>query len=966
MLKVLKRSLCVILSMMVTIAALTVFPAQALNEDEYDTLRLKWRVTLNGGNTYDTSDTDIAARIAGITSTAQSYWSSMNKSAGRTNLWSDCGSLSSRSDNIATSYDRLRAMTLAYSTRGSALLGNTALKEDIIGALEWLYTNYYNETKTQYGNWFDWEIAIPLRLNDISILIYDDLSGTQVTNYMNAIEHFTPGPSMTAANRVYTSMVTVVRGIIAKDGTAIVSGRNGLSPTFDYVTGGDGFYTDGSFVQHSKHPYTGAYGLSMLELLSQALYILDGSAWDITDTDVQNVYKWVTDSYMPIIYKGALMDMTRGRAMSRYYSQDHVEGHRAIKTIYKMAESANPADAINFKRAIKYWLQQDTFKNFYEDQSIETIVKVKALMADASVTPMSEPIFNKVFRNMDRVVHTRPGYGFGISMFSSRIYNYECINGENLRGYHMGDGMTYLYNSDFGQYSENYWCTVNPYRLPGTTVKYNTTQKQSTASVKNWVGGVSISGIYGTAGMDMATPDTTLQAKKSWFMFDDEIVALGAGISCTDIEAVETIVENRKLNLAGNNAFTVNGTAKPTGLGWSENMAGVNWAHLAGNAAGSDIGYYFPGGAQLTGARVERTGKWSEVNSYSKSAEPGNLDHKNRFLIMFLSHGAQPSSASYSYVLLPGKSSSQVSGYAANPNISILSNTANVQAVKEKSLNIVAANFWTDAVQTVDIITSNKRASIMTKENSGSDIEVAVSDPTQANTGTISVELQRSALNVISADSRITVTQLSPTIKFTVNVNGADGASISAKFGYSASDYLIDDNFNAGTTGSVPYGWTVTGPVTIAETPSAANKSMKVLDGSTTSQVTAGRSFLPKTTSITAEYKVMAAQATGIDGFSLRNSSGTKAVTVGLDSTGYIYTYFAGVKTNIQAYAANTWYTVKIAADPSTDRFDLYIDGVQKVNQQSFYNNTSDLAGIYINTGTSTTGTEYYDDIRVY
>ena len=34
---------------------------------------------------------------------------------------------------------------------------------------------------------------------------------------------------------------------------------------FAFVTSGDGFYVDGSFIQHTRHPYTGSYGLVLLE-----------------------------------------------------------------------------------------------------------------------------------------------------------------------------------------------------------------------------------------------------------------------------------------------------------------------------------------------------------------------------------------------------------------------------------------------------------------------------------------------------------------------------------------------------------------------------------------------------------------------------------------------------------------------------------------------------------------------------
>jgi hyaluronate lyase len=43
---------------------------------------------------------------------------------------------------------------------------------------------------------------------------------------------------------------------------------------------------------------------------------------------------------------------------------------------------------------------------------------------------------------------------------------------------------------------------------------------------------------------------------------------------------------------------------------------------------------------------------------------------------------------SYEYVLLPNKTSSQVTDYANNPDIQVLENSGDAQAVQEKKLNI--------------------------------------------------------------------------------------------------------------------------------------------------------------------------------------------------------------------------------------------------------------------------------------
>jgi hypothetical protein len=49
-----------------------------------------------------------------------------------------------------------------------------------------------------------------------------------------------------------------------------------------------------------------------------------------------------------------------------------------------------------------------------------------------------------MYASMDRAVHLRPTWAAGIAMHSTRIYNYESVDSENLKGWHTSDGMFYL------------------------------------------------------------------------------------------------------------------------------------------------------------------------------------------------------------------------------------------------------------------------------------------------------------------------------------------------------------------------------------------------------------------------------------------------------------------------------------------------------------------------------------------
>lgn len=803
------KAIVLIVAILTNLFLLPTIPSYAA--DEYDTLRQRAYDFLTGGPSYNPLDPDIASKITAITDKAQTLWDTMDKRPTRTYLWSgqpytpknyNCNWMSG-------SYQSLEAMALAYCTRGSALYHNSALLADIKSGMDFIYTNWYTMSVPARGwgtqtigydpatgkgkdNWYEWQVTAPGCINNICIMLYSSLTSTQIANWFAVVnkQQLQYGAGLVGYNRIIACYIEILNGIINKDSAKIIEGRDQLSSVFDYVTSGEGTYSDGSMIQHTALiAYNGGYGSGLLDNLTKLTYIVAGSTYDITDPDLNNVYQWVYTAIEPLFYNNDMMDMVDGRGISSFKSDN--KGLTSPGTIAsfvaRMAFSApSSTDRANFKSMVKKWMQTATSPNAYTDlASIDVLVKVKDIVADPTVTPRANLVMNKQYPNMDRAVHLRAGFAFGVSMCSSTVGNYETIGIQNLKGWHTGDGMTYLYNSDLGQYKNSFWPTVNSYRLPGTTVLQNTAAAENSQTVHspfNQVGGTTIAGQYGATCMQYGSSDYTLRANKSWFMFDDEIICLGSGITSTDNKVVETIVENRQLNANGNNALTVNGTAKSTALGWSETMSGVNKIHLAGNnGSDTDIGYYFPTAVTIKGLRESRTDQWSSIDDKYPTDPEYFVDRTQRYMTLWFDHGTNPNIKTYAYVLLPGKTSAQLDTYASNPNITVVENSTFAHCVKENTLGIVAANFWWGTTRTADIITSNARSSVMIKTNP-SDIEIAVSDPTGANTGSINLEFNTAAASTISADAGITVTQYSPTLKLTVDVNGSGGKTFNAKF----------------------------------------------------------------------------------------------------------------------------------------------------------------------------------------
>lgn len=755
---------------------------------QFKAVRDKRIQQLTGNASYDSADSDMNAVIASLVesvsnSSGTGYWNTMNKQADRSSLWSD---LSSRteSSHVTGSFQRLRQMALAYAMQGSSLYRDQQLRADLISGLDWMYANRYNERVSPYKNWWDWEIGSPQYLNDITVLLFEDLSAAQIASYNRAIDAFVPDPTRrtvqpslleTGANLVDKAFVVILRGATGASDAKLIQGRDAISPVFPYVTRGDGFYADGSFVQHDVIAYTGSYGTVLLDRLSEMLYLLNGSPWQVVDPQAANMYRWIEDSFEPLIYKGAMMDMVRGRATSREQSTDHTAGRGTIKSILRLSEAAPAAESTRIKSAVKAWIQQDvSFDNYYVGLSMYDIALMKNLLQDSSILPREDLVKNQVFAGMDRVIHLRPGFGFGISMSSNRIASYEYGNGENKKPWHTGNGMTYLYNDDLTQYSDGYWATADMLRLPGTTTDGSSSSLRDWKyylSPKSWVGGASLDGQYGAAGMELDVENSSLTGKKSWFAFDNEIVALGTGIAGGDGRQVETIVDNRKVS-EGSGTLTVNGTVLPVQPGWSEKFSDVSWAHLDGNGKG-DIGYYFPKAAMLQGKREARTGSWKDVNN-GGSAAPLTRE----YVSLAFDHGTNPSIGSYSYVLLPNYDVQATLGYSQAPDITVLSNGTSVQSVREHKLGITAINYWLPAV--VDGIASKQPASALVKETD-SELVIAVSDPTQ-NQSQIVMELNRKGWKLATADSTIAVQQTEPSIKLTVDTAGAKGRTHTVRF----------------------------------------------------------------------------------------------------------------------------------------------------------------------------------------
>lgn len=736
------------------------------------------------------------------------------------------------------SFKKVLSMCKAYAAEGGALYQNQDMLKDITNILDFLCGSCYT-AKSQTDNWWTWEIGIPKDLIPALILIYDGLTEEQVMAYTETLYFFQPDPfhegvintasthgqgyrEAQGANIIDCSTTAVGLGALREDNELVYLGMLASSQTFviqnvedsaQIVANGynSGFYPDGSYLDHIKVPYLGAYGIEFMKGGAKIPSLLAGTPWKYPEQVQDNLESYIVEGFGNGMYQGMMLDCLKGRSVSRPASSNQAAGREAMMIILQIVDSFSQEAKETTLSALKAWLEEDEgfIDSLVGAENMAIKKKAKEILEDTSIQSNIAPV-HKSYPLMDRVVHRTEDYLFALSMYSERIQNTEIMNDENRFGWHQNNGMTYIYDED-KQYTENYWNTVNPLRLPGTTVVpvnigtgkpdgSGFAQGGDFCSKESWVGGTSI-GNYGVSGMSFSgetqgiagdapvsyAPD--LKGKKSWFMFDDEMVCLGAGITNKNMELpVETTIENKKLRKDGSNQLLVNGekteipvkeanvkelverTADVSGTSFEQ----VNWAHLEGNQS-VGTGYYFPEeNTEIQVRRGQTTGSWKDVGTFEGESTENYLE-------MWVDHGQNPENASYSYVLLPETSAEETENYAQAPKVTILENSSEVQAVRHETLKIIGTNFWQEQGGSVEGITSDKAASVMLQETEQGTVKISVSDPTMKNKGNIQLTLEKEIVDSIQLDENVTCEKTEKGAVLTFSMAGTNGAASMAE-----------------------------------------------------------------------------------------------------------------------------------------------------------------------------------------
>lgn len=310
------------------------------------------------------------------------------------------------------------------------------------------------------------------------------------------------------------------------------------------------------------------------------------------------------------------------------------------------------------------------------------------ILVEPEPVPVQVVKGHKFFWKTDYTAHPKDKFLFTIKTTSSRTLGSEQINYTNLKGEFQGNGSHFIYRT--GKEYDDVFAVWDWHKIPGTTVetyeiKVPTEIDYSVlGSESKRVGGVS-DGTNGATAMELIRGK--LSAKKAWFMFDDEVMALGTDIKLNKSNYTALTTVNQCLLKSDAVVGTANGSTKTIDSS-SAQTQNVNWVLQ------DRIGYVFDGNTKVNITAGAQSGDRYDIHWNGATSRPDKHEiiTKEVFSLWF-DHTANKTS-DYQYTIVPDADEEILKSYAADNPIKVIANESSLQAVKNTKTGEYQAVLW--------------------------------------------------------------------------------------------------------------------------------------------------------------------------------------------------------------------------------------------------------------------------------
>lgn len=730
-----------------------------IEDEKLEVLRNRWKENLVGDfekHPELLTDPEVSNYISQLSGQATQIYDDLNRETDRSRLWDKKGS-DTKSADLTTQFKNLTLLSKAYGTKGTSFYQNKDVLKEIKLGLSFMTAPGLYDGQKYYGNWWDWQVGVPQELLSSIFIIYDDLSENEIQEYSRILDFYLPNsyqqlygkaqdgsfdlafiPNFvtTGANRTDLALSTLGISILLKDSKKIAESVASVKDVFETVSKGDGFYEDGSFIQHNNIPYTGSYGNVLIKGVGKIFSIVSETDWEVEQDVLTKFVTNIEKAFIPLVINGEMMPMVNGRSISRAPSSTKIGfGSPTLYNLLIVSEFADENSKNRLQETSKYWMKQNEVFYYTNTRDFKDLMLAKTLMYDSNILGETKPFLGShMYSAMDRAIYSHEDYTLGISMYSNRMSSFEAGNKENKKGWHTSDGMLYLYNKD-NQFGESYWPTVDYYRLPGTTVDTAKLEDEVSAfttirSKENHVGGLAFEGNLissmslnkeGTKNNGKELP-MNVRAKKSWFVIDNQIIALGAGINGNSESEIETVIENRMLN--NNSSYQLLNNLNKEVANQEMTLEKNSWLLLQSNQIGESIGYVALEEMPIKTMKTNRTGTYKMIND----AFPSDKEYSEDYQSIIIPHGKEVIDTTYAYQLVPNATTKDLKKITTENQVTIMANNSEQQVVKLK--NITAGTIWNETGGAIGDLKIDKPSVILIKEDEAK-ISLTVSNPKQ-------------------------------------------------------------------------------------------------------------------------------------------------------------------------------------------------------------------------------------------
>ena len=606
--------------------------------------------------------------------------------------WADIPYSSTQSANwpVNKHLERLNVLAVAYRKSSETnFYYKTNVRDAIrLGLDFWLKNGgYINPT-----NWWYNEIGGPQLMANILLLMEKQITATTLQKgitYASRGDYLSP--SRVGQNRIWIAKV-----FIFLNSLQAVHNLSEIQSAYQAIAGEikiasqtqEGIKADFSFQQHGNQLQNAGYGMDFASDVVEIMYLSRGLSFNLPASSISLISSYLLSGSQWMMRKNSWDQAAMGRAVSR----------KGASSTYSMIPVLEQMQLVDPSKATQY----ENFK-----------LHIQGLKDDSLVG-------DREFWKADYHVHRQADYFVGLKMSSTRTLRHESLNGENLKGYYLDQGAMMLMRRGT-EYREIYpvwdWS-----RIPGTTTADRAVTPQPTSSLAgstSFVGGAS-SGYFGVSVYDQNYDGVT--AKKAWFFLRDEIVALGTDISSTNGQRILT-----NLNQAEKKSDVyVRYKSATSAIMMADGQQSLNQPLYVHH---DDVGYMFPENRWVELRTAPQSGSWLDINKVSTDT---SIITKTVFNLWF-DHQANPSKASYQYIIVPGVTLAEMQTYAQKNAVRVIQNTSLIQAVRNDVTLVGGAVFYqagTLSFRTGLSIQVDRRCAIVIDESmKDGSIKIAVSNP---------------------------------------------------------------------------------------------------------------------------------------------------------------------------------------------------------------------------------------------